>query len=150
MTTESAPAPKKSKKTTPIILLSILGVVVLCTVLNVMGRNATGGTALAPTPLSTLDMTPVIARVATVFVNMFGDDIATNSGEVQILKCAQYTGRKLLLPTGESAFIPCPAHWIRALPSCPAWMWRSRPPSSAGASSSRFTSSLRQATPSTG
>ena len=108
VTAETAPAPKKSNKTALIIVLSILGVVILCTLLNVIGNNLNSITP-TPTVLPTLDLTPVMAQVATVFVNLFGPNIDTTSGQVQALECAQYTGRKLVLPGGDSAFIPCPA-----------------------------------------
>jgi hypothetical protein len=109
MTAESAPAPRKSNKTALIIVSSLVGVVLLCVVLNLIGNNATGGIAPTPTVLPTLDMTPVMERVGTAFTNFFGSDIATTSGQVQSLGCGQYVGRKLVLPSGESAFVPCPA-----------------------------------------
>lgn len=108
MDTEAAPAPRKTNRTALIIVFSVLGFVVLCTVLNIIGNNYnTPESNSVVTP--TIDLTPVVQQLATKFFEFFGPDIETTSGQVQPLGCANFVGRKLVLPGGESAFVPCPA-----------------------------------------
>jgi hypothetical protein len=65
MTAESGPAPRKLNKTALIVILSILGVVILCTVMNAIGNNAN---SVPPTPPEeqTSEWATALAHVAAV------------------------------------------------------------------------------------
>ena len=106
MTAESAPAPRKSNKTALIIVSLLLGVVLLCVVLNVIGNNATGGTSPAPTVLGSAAAPPF---QATILAGAYGRIVHTSSGHTETLDCRQDPGMTVFLTNGDSAFIPCPA-----------------------------------------
>jgi hypothetical protein len=72
MTTEPVPAPKKSNKKLIIIIVStILGFLVLCTVLNVIGNTVNSVPPTPPQQQTEIAATS-IAHVATVYAKWYG------------------------------------------------------------------------------
>lgn len=100
---KAAPPPKRSNKTIFMIAASILGFVILCTILNLVG-NSTG----RPISTPTIDTTAAAQYWATSYVKMFGHIFDAVSGQAQQVDC-RYGSVTFQLANGDSAFIPCPA-----------------------------------------
>ena len=108
MNGDPSPAPKKPNKTLLIVLSSVVGFILLCIVLNILGSHSDSFMP-GPTEGPTLDPQAAAAYAATAYTNMYGYNLDTTSGQAHALDCTKYSGMKLVLPSGDNAFIPCPA-----------------------------------------